>query len=192
MPCRCSVNYKWNRAEYEFIIKSKIEKETLPYRFICLLDEKNNRQIKFRYECEIHGENLASIDNFLRGRTRCPDCTKMLRKVCQPKTEAYINLIQDSQNVKYGISYDSTARIHGQNMRNNLQMSTLYVYSFFSESLCRSAETECKQTLFSKVVMKELLIDGYTETTHKENIMKITEIYEKYGGVLKSTPFEII
>ena len=128
--------------------------------------------------CGEQGESLS--ESLKNGYLPCA-CARTRQKEC------YINIITDKQSilaVKFGIANNSKARLKKQNHSGLYDLVSHVVYSFPTTTSCKAAERECLFTLSCKVLAKEELWDGYTETTSVMNINKITDIYEKHGGVL--------
>jgi hypothetical protein len=139
----------------------------------------------------------------------CPDCLQNVEarsatlmkgnRSCgcakQRQTEAYINLIKDNDNIiaiKFGISNNSLIRVSQQQRVSGLDVVLHKVYKFPNISDCKAAERECINTLTCGVVDRQLLPDGYSETTYPHNIEDIVEIYEKFNGsLMKGTEYVI-
>ncbi|MNT74154.1 hypothetical protein D3C72_2129460 [compost metagenome] len=60
------------------------------------------------------------------------------------------------------------------------------MWKFTNAESCRSAEKECKRSIDRKYLSKDILPDGYTETTCVQNKDLIISIYEKHGAVKES------
>lgn len=131
----------------------------------------------------------------------CPDCQQSVEarsqtlakghRACgcakQRQTEAYINLIKDNNNIvaiKFGISNNSQIRVGQQQKVSGLDVVLHKVYKFSNIGDCKAAERECINTLPCGVIDRELLPDGYSETTYPYNIENIINIYEKFNGKL--------
>ncbi|QDP50230.1 MAG: putative endonuclease [Prokaryotic dsDNA virus sp.] len=102
------------------------------------------------------------------------------------KTTAYINFIMEGKSpvaLKLGITGNYKKRLRDLNRRSVYEVSSGFLYTFPSPTLCRNAEKECLTNLSCGVLTKEEMPDGYTETTWVYNLEKIISIYEKYGGV---------
>ena len=105
------------------------------------------------------------------------------------QTQAYINLLIKNKGIyaaKFGIACNTGVRVSQQNNASPLDVIGCMIYDFPDYRSCRDAETACKRSLDCRFVEKELLPDGYTETVCIRDINKITEIYESFGGVLRS------
>ena len=177
LACRCSPNYKYTKEQWEF----KIRKECLKRKgkFLGWSGKGYGESHKFKYSCEIHGEQNLNVKSFMRG-SGCPQCAGHCHQQC------YINVVHDGDlpvSIKFGIAKDAERRLNRQNSRNLFQMQTLMVYSFGSVMTCKSAEFACKKELGKSWLTKKELRDGYTETTSIQNLDKIIEIYERFGGI---------
>lgn len=107
---------------------------------------------------------------------------------CGPNKQdfAYINLISDGRTpvaLKFGISSKPTFRFLQQKVQCVFDMTEFASWKFPEITKCREAESLCKKILQTKVLSKEEMPDGWTETTYISNLDKIIEIYESYGGV---------
>jgi hypothetical protein len=85
--------------------------------------------------------------------------------------------------VKFGICRDIKSRLKSLSRTTSCDIELYKAYKFKTVVDCKAAERECKSTLVCGVIDRELMKDGWTETTYTYNIEKIMEIYEKYGGV---------
>ncbi|MNR51607.1 hypothetical protein D3C85_1713010 [compost metagenome] len=56
------------------------------------------------------------------------------------------------------------------------------VYIFNETEACKIAEKEVKNSMLCGVLEKAVLPDGYTETTHLENLNDIIKIFAFHGG----------
>lgn len=107
---------------------------------------------------------------------------------CGPNKQnfAYINLLSDGSvpiAIKFGISSKPDVRLAQQNIQCIFDMTEFAHWKFDETTKCREAETLCKNLLQTKVLSREEMPDGWTETTYISNIDKIIEIYESLGGV---------
>lgn len=126
--------------------------------------------------CKSCGEAISS--DLKKGNQPC-ECFNNQR-------QAYINLVSDSDlpvAIKFGIAKDYKSRIPRQNKHSVYEVSNLKAWEFPSKESCILAELECKQSLDCGVISKEEFPDGFSETTYTYNIDRVTEIFEKYGGI---------
>ncbi len=130
-------------------------------------------------ECQFTGEGASQ--NLHKGSRPC-NCTGMRQEEC------YVNWIIDENNravaLKFGIANVSTRRISKQNSLSIYEVRNHSIYKFPDKTSCLAAERECKQTLECGVLTKEVMPDGYTETTDVLNLVRIKQIYLKHGGML--------
>lgn len=131
-------------------------------------------------ECSEIGEAFAG--GLQNGQRPCA-CSKHRQR------EAYINFIVDSMfnvvAIKFGISVNSRRRVENQNRKSIYTVVNYCVYEFPDKNSCAKAERDCKELLFTGVLSKQELPDGWTETTHKSNLIEIEKIYKMNGGQLK-------
>ena len=100
--------------------------------------------------------------------------------------ETYINLLMDKESViaiKFGIANLSTERIKRQNQLSIYDVINYGVWTYPTVKDCRNAERYCLNNLTTKVISKEEMPDGYTETTFPSNLDLVIAIFEGHGGV---------
>lgn len=127
-------------------------------------------------DCGETGEGW--IGNLKIGSRPCA-CSKQRAKY------GYINGVYDGDNLvalKFGITRNPSTRMYFQNHFCIYEMRNIALYEFESTFNCKMAERECKRSLTCKVIPKQEMEDGYTETTYAYNLDKIIDIYESYGG----------
>lgn len=99
-------------------------------------------------------------------------------------SQAYIKLLFDNDlpiAIKFGVA--SIAR--NRKFKNcGYDVEDLSEWQFESKRDCLAAELECIKTLDTRVVLKQNMPDGYTETTFIYNIEKVEEIYRRHGATL--------
>lgn len=98
---------------------------------------------------------------------------------------AYINILEESSNpiaVKFGVANSAHRRLKAQQNKANCDIRQYGVWKFPNKESCYDAESECKETLTCFIVPKDVMPDGYTETTYIHNIENIISIYEKHGA----------
>lgn len=179
LPCRCSTAPRYTKSQWEHRLDE--ECKTRGYKFIGWESKKVGGKAQFTYSCNLHGLQVASSHHFLSDGSGCPRCGN------QSQQEGYIHKLTDEVDwscLKFGIARESKIRIRQQSRSTELfSIKTLAVYKFPTVSACRDAEKECKRTMVCKILTKSQLADGYTETTPIQNLDKIIEIYERFGGV---------
>lgn len=123
--------------------------------------------------CNTTGENLPQ--HIRQGRVSC--------SCMVGPTQAYVKLVRDSETVvalKFGISKDAKNRKH---YGCAFEVTHLSTWQFPDRKSCVKAEAACKSSLLCRVLNKQEMPDGYTETTFTYNLDKIIEIYKEHGGV---------
>lgn len=146
------------------------------------LDKHGHKKYWFVYcpDCETEGE--AHMVGLYKG-ARCCNCA-----ASRPQ-ETYINLIKDKEDIlalKFGVANLSLERVKQQQSKCNMYDIVNYgVWEYPDIVSCRSAERECLRTLSCKVLSKEQMPDGHTETTSPLNIEKVISIFQSNGGVRK-------
>ena len=127
-------------------------------------------------ECGSYGE--AHMVGLYEG---CRPCECALSR---PK-ETYINLIKDGDNtiaIKFGVANLSSKRLKTQHSRSIYDISNYGVWTYPTIMQCKNAERACLRAMETKVISKEEMSDGYTETTFLYNIDLVISIFEEYGG----------
>lgn len=149
--------------------------------FIGFVGQYLGDKTKLQLSCSKHGAwETATISNFLRGSS-CPSCNGHNQKQC------YLNIIYSESlpiAIKFGVSQRFENRLWNQNNKSPLTVVNHSVYLFEESESCKNAERKIKTSLVCGVLDKESFPDGYTETTFLNNIEKIIQIFEFYGGKL--------
>ena len=143
--------------------------------------DSKNRRVYWNTLCGICKKTGEATASDLRNGNRQCDCTNR-----NPK-QAYINLILEDNSImaiKFGITVEANRRAGQQNRKSKLNVYNYMIFEFNDSRDCRQAETQCKKELLCGVVDRELMPDGWSETTAVENISKVIEIYKRKGGVL--------
>lgn len=99
--------------------------------------------------------------------------------------QGYINQIYSGDvlvGLKFGISVDSQTRSKTFNRNKDYTIKLSSVYEFDSVGDCRNAERYCKNNLPCTIFSREMMQDGYTETTYPHYYDNITKIYQDFGG----------
>lgn len=99
---------------------------------------------------------------------------------------SYISGVYDDKllvALKFGITKDLEGRVSSQGRATVYDLKLLAAWLFKDSLSCRNAELECKHKLFTPVVSKTDMPDGWTETTYTYNFDNIAKIYEEHGGV---------
>lgn len=190
--CRCSSTYLWSSAQREYQIKNTLKNRStklVTYVFCGWKTEYKTSTDILLYNCSLHGIKEISVTNLLSNNIGCSECAG------NNQIYSYIHLVSDNSIpycLKYGIETIPGNRVIQQNKRSKLIITSFSSYKFNSVNDCRNAENECKK-LFQKenknilhrigYCTKTEMKDGYSETTAIENLEKIIEIYEKWGGV---------
>jgi len=97
--------------------------------------------------------------------------------------QAYIRMLKDGETpiaLKYGISKIASNRWYGE---CKLEVKDHSVWEFPDRLSCITAERFCDENLQTRVVDRQLMPDGFTETTYINNLDKIIEIYKSFGGI---------
>lgn len=183
ISCRCSSFYRWTKDQYAYRIKKKMDESGTADVFIRICSNFKNSKSKFIRKCSRHGRYETSISDYCSYNIGCPICG------CRDQKEAYINIIKKGDEVvalKFGIAKNSKQRIKNQDRRSEFQIEQYGVWLFQKINACKIAENHVRKSIKCRLLSKEQMPDGYTETTSADNLEAITKIYEKYGGVKKN------
>lgn len=187
LACRCSVVYNYTKSQWEYRLAK--ECKSRGYVFIGWKGRGWGSRVKFTYECPLHGEqNNTRAADFLQG-CACSMCAG------HDQQECYLNVVKDGNlpvALKLGIARDSDIRLKAQNSMNKLSMERMVLYRFPTIEQCKSAEKCCKRTLKRRIVAKQDMPDGWTETVALTDYDKVVSIYERFGGVRVDTLTEEI
>jgi hypothetical protein len=99
----------------------------------------------------------------------------------------YINRVftEDGEFIKFGITKNLSRRIHESRKRNRLVIENIISFVFDSKIDCLKAEMECKNKVISGVVNRDVMPDGWTETTFLENLEVLVDVSTKFGGKVR-------
>lgn len=179
LPCRCG-NYRFNEIQITYRIRKELKKRG--YTWIGWVG-KSSSMGKFRFVCNLHGEQIGNASGLLYRSTGCPQCAN------KNQQQGYINYIYDEEGalcaLKFGIANDSFRRIKEQNSRNVFTMQQYQVWEFPTVEQCKDAERMCKHTLDTRTVSKYTMEDGHTETVELSSLASIQNVYTIFGGVLQ-------
>lgn len=181
LSCRCATYWKLTKEQWEYRLSRLCEDKG--YTFNKWKGKAWGSKAKFVYTCPIHGDQTTIASHLVRG-CGCASCAGNNQQQC------YINVVKDGTvptAFKFGIARDSALRLRKQNRCNNFKMLPLALYEFPTTEDCKNAEKECKQTLKCRVVSKQDMPDGYTETVALTDYDKVVSIYERFGGVRLDT-----
>jgi hypothetical protein len=183
LACRCASNYSWTQEQYEYRIKKKMRESETTDEFVGLKEPFKGSATKFCRVCKKHGPYFTGINAYLLKNHGCHECSN------QNQQECYINFVKNKDSIialKFGIAKDSEQRIKNQNRKSCFSIEQHGVWSFPDVKSCKAAERYIKKHLKCRILTKEEMPDGYTETTSIENLGAIIKIYEMFSGVRKS------
>lgn len=142
---------------------------------------KQNRAVFWKGYCPVCNEfGESTCDSLQLGKKFCA-CSNHSQKFC------YIHMVSDGEiplALKFGIASNPESRLVSQNRKSPLKVQPLEIYLFHSTQSCKSAERECKSSLICGILDRQLLPDGWTETTYISNLSRIKEIFKEMGGIL--------
>jgi hypothetical protein len=180
--CRCGGIYHWTQEQYEYRIKKKMLESGTTDEFVGFVDGFNNAKSKFTRSCRSHKNYTCAVVDYMSSSSGCPLCANHAQQEC------YINFIKDNDStiaLKFGIAKDSKVRVKQHNSKSIFSIEQHGIWSFPDVNSCKAAEKFIKQNLKCKLLTKQEMPDGYTETTSVENLEAIIKIYEDFGGVRK-------
>lgn len=138
--------------------------------------QSNGRTNFWTYTCLDCGLECETLATHLKLGQKSCDCATHKQK------QAYIRILKDGSipvAVKYGVATDTRNRSYKE---CKLDVEDHSVWEFSDRVSCLKAERFCDQNLETRIVDKQLMPDGYTETTYIKNIDRIIEIYKSFGG----------
>lgn len=198
--------------------KSVKLREVLKGKFGCIVCVNSSKKKSFEdkvqqlIDLKFYSEGTRfSIDSNPRNpeynywRVYCPDCDTeyssifnnllRLKKGCSCVSDtryAYILEISDEKGLvalKFGISCNPLERHNRIQLSSDFNLHTIGIYEFPDVNSCRTAEYACKRMLNTRVLSKQEMSDGYTETTGLENLENIKSIYYSHGGEEATSQF---
>lgn len=178
--CRCARCYRKTRAQWDFEIRKTCKESSYPLSHIVRPEGTSLSAMQVFRVCAEHGRFSTNAKSLLFKETGCPECP-----INSGQKQCYINIIYDEGNpiaIKYGISTDYIARLKKVSRSSRFVLKNLGVWEMPTFYDCTSCEKEVKR-VYSGVVSKEDMPDGYTETASVMYTDDIIKIYESYGGV---------
>lgn len=127
--------------------------------------------------CYIHGEFLQKPSHHLSG-SGCKSCT-VGGYNNQCSGTFYIINVNDT-TIKFGISNNPKNRL--KDLQKGCKFTLTFLHQFYFEdgNIPVHIEKDVKCTIPAKILSKDDMINGYTETTCKSNLSVILEIVDKY------------
>lgn len=144
-----------------------------PYLVIC--ENEPATRAKWNFYCKDHGVFKANLNLLKRDRVGCPECRPGGGYRENQSGILYVNKVFKDGNpiaIKFGITNISTEqRIYQTEFSANKTVNIENVFEFKSEdgSFIKSLETNIKKQFRTKVISKEILPVGYTETVSLED-----------------------
>lgn len=142
-------------------------------------DKNGHKKYWYMYCPECNSDGESHIASLLLGFRSC-DC------VGSGPRQTYINLIKDGESLialKFGVSVQSSIRANTQNFKSVYTVENYGVWKYNDTISCRSAERDCIILLDTRILSKEEMPDGHTETTYPYNLQRIIDIYHSNGGL---------
>lgn len=176
--CRCSPFYQMTEEDYlEGILK---QCGINGYEFLGWVEGYHQKgKTKLRLNCNLHGVWETTTAISLIGDHGCKACGQSCPEF------AYIHIVKDGdvlRCIKVGVTIDIDRRLWTQNNRNYLTLERYGAWKFEKYQDCLKAEKEALQLRTSRLVTKDEMPDGYTETLPLSKIDEVIEIYERNGG----------
>lgn len=139
--------------------------------------QSNGKTNYWKYTCLDCGLECETLATHLKMGQKSCDCAAHKQK------QAYVRILKDGQTpiaIKYGIATNTQSRWYRE---CKLDIEEHSVWEFSDRVSCLKAERFCDETLQTRVVDRQLMPDGFTETTYINNLDKIIEIYKSFGGI---------
>ena len=144
-----------------------------PYLVIC--ENEASTRSKWNFYCKEHGTFKAILNLVKQDRVGCPVCRPGGGYSDNQAGILYVNKVFKDGNpiaLKFGITNISVERrIYQSEFKaaNTVNIENIFSYRNNNGKLIRDFETEIKNKFKTKVLTKETLPDGYTETVSLED-----------------------
>lgn len=161
-----------------FLASGSFSSETIFYR--SERKTSKGKRIYWFVECPDCGSLGESLSSDLQAGKRPCTCS-----IKSPKY-SYLLLLSDGDvklALKLGITSNYTRRLKDLSNRSKYSVYIIGIWEYITPSECRKAELECLRNLDCGILTKEVLSNGYTETTSINNLDEIVRIYEENGGI---------
>lgn len=151
-----------------------------PYLVIC--ENEDNTRAKWNFYCKEHGTFKANLNLIKRDVVGCPQCRSGGGYKESKPGVLYVNKVfkdGDAIAIKFGITNVSTKqRIYQTEFKANNTVSIENIFEFKCEdgSFIKTLENSIKKQFKTKVLTKEMLPVGYTETISlddEENLIQL-------------------
>jgi hypothetical protein len=165
--CRCSVGYRWTKAQREYQIKKILNLSG--GIFSGWIGDYKSSATEFKYTCEHDLVHKTSVNSFVNGHHDNWKCCSGGGYKREKSGLLYLVAWRDSDRnpvlVKFGITNDTVkSRIRRQKLKTSLSPKVLHTFTHDDGGLIADIESELKQIYKGYLtVPKDLLPDGYTE-----------------------------
>lgn len=180
--CGCLQQAKWRQASIE---KRRITVEeteewilqNTPYLPIC--DNKEGVRSRWTFYCKDHGVFKANLNLVKTDRVGCPGCRPGKGFRAKFKGTLYVHRVYSNNEcigLKFGITNSKVERRKEaieSNAGNSVTLETIFSYENKDGKLIRNLETGIKKEFQTKVISRDILPDGFTETLSLEDESKI-------------------
>lgn len=128
-------------------------------------------------DCGVIGESVSS--DLKAGKRPCHCSARM------PKYSYLLLLLESGTPVclKLGVTSNFKRRFKDLSNHSKYDVELVGLWEYMTPAECRRAELECLRNIECGVLTKEVLTNGYTETTALQNLEEIIEIFEENGGI---------
>lgn len=166
IPCRCSKYSRITKGQRELLISK--EKD---YTFIDWVGDFKDSHSCFEYICKAGNVNKTNYNRWDNG-VRCPCCS---HTGYNPRKQGRFYIVrwfgEGYEFLKFGITNKTVQqRVKEQAAETFLEFEVLYDFLFQDGSIPREIESKALSSMNTKVVEKDVLPYGYTETCHIEDI----------------------
>lgn len=147
--------------------------ENTPYLPICK-NEPSTRS-RWNFYCKEHGVFSAILNLIKQERVGCPGCRPGGGYKSSAQGLLYVHrIIKDGEclGLKFGITNNSVERRKYQiefSSNGSVVLETIFTYKHKDGSVIRDLETRIKKQFQTKVISKDILPVGYTETVSLED-----------------------
>lgn len=161
-----------------FFASESFPEDTIFYRS----DRKSSKgkKVYWYVECPDCGKLGESVSSDLKAGKRPCHCS-----IRMPKYSYLLLLTEAGVPVclKLGVTSNFKRRFKDLSNHSKYDVELIGLWEYLTPAECRKAELECLRNIECGVLTKEVLSNGYTETTALHNLDGIIKIFEENGGI---------
>lgn len=175
---KCAGNIK--PTEQEALQKCIDICKEMDYDAICFVDGyKGAHKTRFEYNCKTHGKQNVCYNDFVNSGRRCGGCAVTGYSTSKQGTFYVYQWTKDSHSfIKFGITNQKElTRIKKQKRETEYKYKRVWSANFEDGSIPLHIENYIKNSGIEIGIMsKEEFPDGFTETTHTDNLVVLDNL----------------